>query len=454
MSYRDPKDTGKYLDAGAAQAIKERDAIAQQNASAGSGLETNIKSLVQGGINLLSKKKKEMKDFNKALLKEESKLYEKVGGFDMGYDGYNEKAEGFFYGLIDQYTQIKNHIDNGTMKDVQLGKRDLANIKGLIDQYSTAIPKVLSTAQFITEAANTASKNGMGAPNTLSVTGAPPAQLAIIKKISSGGPAGEDIEIRHEGGAIILYDTRTRAELNIREFNKAITNKNNPYLKTVPDLNKGMTNAYEAFTKNHKGEMEDGTFITNQDVGEGEAPIPTMSMVQEEKLKLSLMGGKRWDYAANKASDYHTGGSYEPIIGSFGESIWEDMMPNGLTKGREYPSQPPLFGDAGYKKYYDEFYAPMLDYLATTTINNNAVDVQRQSQNMDAWAEKYGNDPNFMTYDEKYGRESGEDYEKKQDSFLGKAGISPEDQEIIDNAKPGETITVTINGVRETLIKN
>ena len=220
----------------------------------------------------------------------------------------------------------------------------------------------------------------------------------------------------------------------------------------VPDLSEGMKNNYNAFLKNHKGEMEDGTFITNEDIGDGESPIPTMDMVQEEKLKLALMGNKRFDFASNKASRYHTGGGFEPIIGSYGESIWEDMMPDGLTKGREYPSQPPMFGDAGYDKYYDEFYAPMLDYLATTTINNNATNVQRQSQNMEAWEEKYGSDE--LTYDEKYGRGSGEDYEKKQDAFLGKAGISPEDQKIMDNAKPGETITVTINGVKETLVKN
>ena len=46
-------------------------------------------------------------------------------------------------------------------------------------------------------------------PVDLSVTGAPAGQLAILKKIASPGPSGQDIEMRTEGGTIILYDTKT-----------------------------------------------------------------------------------------------------------------------------------------------------------------------------------------------------------------------------------------------------
>jgi len=433
MSYKDPQQTGQKVSDSAMRSVKERDNIQQQNAQAPSELETNLKSVVQGGINMLQAKKNAMRKFNKAVLKEENKLYEKVGGFTTSYAGYDAKAEAFFGDLISNYSTIKTHLDNSTMKDAQLGKRDLASIKNLIDDYGKAIPKVLATAQAITEAANVAGKDGMGAANTLSVTGAPPGQLAILKKIAAGGASGEDIDLIHEGGTIILVDNKTGARLNIKEFNTAMEDKNNPYLRYVPDLSKGMTNNYNAFTKNHKEEMID-TYTKVQDGVDPNSPeaVRTMSIDQENALKSAMMGAYRMDWKSGKPSkEFRTGGGFEKMIGQYGESIWEDKMPNSLTKGLEYPMEPPMYGTPGYKEYYETYYEPMLDYLATMSINNNAVDVQRQSQNPAAWEEKYGSGTSF---DKKY-KGTAEEYDRKMDDFLG-------DEQRLSKVKPGEVITL------------
>jgi len=414
--------------------------------------DPNVTSLIQSGIGMLSAKKEAMKGFTREVLKEERKMYEKVGGMATGYNGYDQKAESFFEGLIDQYNVIKSHLDAGTMKDANLGKRDLATIKNLIDQYGEAIPKVIGTAKAITAASEAAGREGMGSPNTLSVAGAPPAQLAIIKKISSGGPSGEDIEIAHRDGTIVLYDTKTGAELNMKEFNKAITNKNNPYLKYVPDLKKGMTNAFDSFNKNHEGAMQDTyTKEMPSDVPGGE-PTRIMPMRKEEDLKVALMGAKRADYDKDgnpKLSEYHSGGAYEKMITDFGESIWEDMMPDGLTQGKEYISNPPIFGDKGYKEYYYDYYLPMLDYLATTTINNNTQGIQRESQNKERFKELYpelSDNKDATDYDKRYKGDSKQ-YKERQKKFTtdGKtqSGFSAEDKLKIAEAKVGEIIVLT-----------
>ena len=424
--------------------------------------DPNVTSLIQSGVGMLSAKKDAMKGFTREVLKEERKMYEKVGGMATGYNGYDKKAESFFEGLIDQYNVIKSHLDAGTMKDANLGKRDLATIKNLIDQYGEAIPKVIGTAKAITAASEAAGREGMGSPNTLSVAGAPPAQLAIIKKISSGGESGQDIEMSHRNGTIVLYDTKTGAELNMKEFNKAITNKNNPYLKYVPDLKKGMTNAFDSFNKNHEGAMQETYTKEIPSAESGGEPTRVMPMNKEEDLKIALMGAKRAEYnddGTPRLSKYHSGGAYEKMITDFGESIWEDMMPDGLTKGIEYESNPPIFGDDGYDVYYNKYYRPMLDYLATTTINNNTQGIQRESQNKERFAELYpnlSNNTNATDYDKRYkGFEKDDEdkvvkdsqYKKRQEKFTTdkktQSGFSAEDQKKIADAQVGEIIELT-----------
>ena len=182
-------------------------------------LNSNISSVLQGGTNYLLAKKDALRSFNKSLQQENQRIYDKVGSFETKYENFNTKSENFFMGLIDDYNEIKTHLNNGTMKDPSLGQKDLASIKNLIDMYGEALPKVLAVAGEIEDAGKKAAESGMGSPGTLSVTGAPTGQLAIIKKISSGGKAGDDIEMFREGGTIILKDKTTGAILNISEFN-------------------------------------------------------------------------------------------------------------------------------------------------------------------------------------------------------------------------------------------
>ena len=174
------------------------------------------------------------------------------------------------------------------------------------------------------------------------------------------------------------------------------------------------------------------------------------------------MGAKRAEYDPNgdpTLSKYHSGGAYEQMIIDFGESIWEDMMPDGLTKGVEYESNPPIFGDDGYDAYYEKFYRPMLDYLATTTINNNTQGIQRESQNKERFKELYpklSNNDNATDYDKRYkGFEKDDDdnvvkdsqYKKRQEKFTTDkkttSGFSKEDQEKIANAQTGTIIELS-----------
>ncbi len=335
MSYKDPKILqNNPMSASMARTVKERDAARAASAS-DNAVSANLSSLVQGGVNLITQKKKDLNKLNKAVLREDQRIYDKVGSFVTEYEGFNGKSEEFFGTLIEKYNTIKTHLNNGTLKDITLGQKDLADIKNIVDQYGTAIPKVLAMASEIDQAAKIAGEQGLGAAGTLSVIGAPAEQLAIIKKISSGGPAGEQVDIRYEGGTIILADTSTGAELNIREFNRAMNSKENPYLKLVPDLSKGMTVAYDAFNKDNKGAMQN-TFTKPAPGQDPNSPEATriMSSDQEIKLKESMMGAFQTDFTKGGGvpTTFRDGGVFKEMYKQHAESIWEDMMPDGLTK--------------------------------------------------------------------------------------------------------------------------
>ena len=79
----------------------------------------NLSSLIQGGINLATKRKAN-REFNKAVTREEQGLYNKVSSYDEVADQLDIKTDKFFYDLISDYNEIKNHIDNGTMLDTEL----------------------------------------------------------------------------------------------------------------------------------------------------------------------------------------------------------------------------------------------------------------------------------------------------------------------------------------------
>lgn len=381
----------------------------------------NLSSLIQGGINLATKRKAN-REFNKTVTREEQGLYNKVSSYDEVADQLDIKTDKFFYDLISDYNEIKNHIDNGTMLDTELGKRDLATIKSVVDVYAEALPKIISTGDQIVKSANIEAKEGQGAANTLSVSGAPLAQRNIIRKMYQGDVA--DLEFQRDGSNVIVYDNSTGTLLNINEFNQAVTNKDNPYLKFVPDIKEQLTSGYDLFMKNNKGEFQN-TFseilqpdpnATDEEKAKYAAnptAIRYMSKANEEALFDALMGQPL--ILNGEITDMKNGGSFREIINQHGESIWEDMMP--LKKETpQWPTQVPAIGDSDYKDFYDNYYEPMLIYLAGRTIDENTKDLRRESMEKD---------------------------DAKTQNFKDEFKYSDDDKNKIASAKPGDIITLS-----------
>ena len=381
----------------------------------------NLSSLIQGGINLATKRKAN-REFNKTVTREEQGLYNKVSSYDEVADQLDIKTDKFFYDLISDYNEIKNHIDNGTMLDTELGKRDLATIKSVVDVYAEAIPKIISTGDQIVKSANIEAKEGQGAANTLSVSGAPLAQRNIIRKMYQGDVA--DLEFQRDGSNVIIYDNSTGTLLNINEFNQAVTNKDNPYLKFVPDIKEQLTTGYDLFMKNNKGEFQN-TFseilqpdpnATDEEKAKYAAnptAIRYMSKANEEALFDALMGQPL--ILNGNITDMKNGGAFREIINQHGESIWEDMMP--LTKGTpQWPTQVPAIGDPDYRDFYNNYYEPMLIYLAGRTIDENTKDLRRESMEKD---------------------------DAKTQNFKDEFKYSDEDKNKIASAKTGDIITLS-----------
>ena len=381
----------------------------------------NLSSLIQGGINLATKRKAN-REFNKTITREEQGLYNKVSSYDEVADQLDIKTDKFFYDLISDYNEIKNHIDNGTMLDTELGKRDLATIKSVVDVYAEALPKIISTGDQIVKSANIEAKEGQGAANTLSVSGAPLAQRNIIRKMYQGDVA--DLEFQRDGSNVIVYDNSTDTLLNINEFNQAVTNKDNPYLKFVPDIKEQLTNGYDLFMKNNKGEFQN-TFseilqpdpnATDEEKAKYAAnptAIRYMSKANEEALFDALMGQPL--ILNGKITNMKNGGAFREIINQHGESIWEDMMP--LKKETpQWPTQVPAIGDPDYKDFYDNYYEPMLIYLAGRTIDENTKDLRRESMEKD---------------------------DAKTQNFKDEFKYSDEDKNKIASAKSGDIITLS-----------
>lgn len=401
------------------EAVQRR--VAAQQALFDDRSSANLSSLIQGGINLATKRKAN-REFNKTITREEQGLYNKVSSYDEVADQLDIKTDKFFYDLISDYNEIKNHIDNGTMLDTELGKRDLATIKSVVDVYAEALPKIISTGDQIVKSANIEAKEGQGAANTLSVSGAPLAQRNIIRKMYQGDVA--DLEFQRDGSNIIVYDNSTDTLLNINEFNQAVTNKDNPYLKFVPDIKEQLTNGYDLFMKNNKGEFQN-TFseilqpdpnATDEEKAKYAAnptAIRYMSKANEEALFDALMGQPL--IINGKMTDMKNGGAFREIINQHGESIWEDMMP--LKKETpQWPTQVPAIGDPDYKDFYDNYYEPMLIYLAGRTIDENTKDLRRESMEKD---------------------------DAKTQNFRDEFKYSDEDKNKIASAKTGDIITLS-----------
>ena len=357
------------------ETLKDSD---QQEANRQARNTQNISALVNTGLSLVTEsiapKADALSELNKDYQKQTQKLYNKVGSaaYDTGFEGTDKKADVFMNGLIDDYYRIKNSIKD--MKDPSLGQQDLAMIENMVNQYGDGVTNMVAFNSQIEKA----TKADLNSGGKLSRTGAPAAQLQIIRKISGGGAEAEDIEFRREGGNIMLYDRTTKQTLNITEFNKA-QQAGEQYLKfAIPT--EETTSGF--FKKVIEDKSEGGTFLekftTKNDKGGFK-----MTTEQQADYKDFVMGKE-------PGSDYSTGGMFEGLLagdGNVAESIWEDQMFDaGIATGQwptgeedntvysgktsdqiiEAAKRPNATEEEKelYKLFYKDFYEPALNFLA------------------------------------------------------------------------------------------
>ena len=451
MSYAKPQTTYEpYRDIYKESRQLEQAAAAEQSQRNANNLGTLV-STGMGVISDVVKRKEGLEAFSAEALKRSNKLNDKVAKFGSPYDDFNKKSEEFFFGLIGEFNDIQSALDNGTHKNPQLARQDLARIERLVDQYKEGIGDVLATGQIIDDAMEIYKREGAGAAGTLSVTGALAPQLNIIDKMRRGGSLANDISISHDGGSIILTDTKTGAILNMDEFNKAIVDKNNPYITLVPDLKEQLKDGYDFFTKDKEGQYQ-SKYTTVSDANPNDPNAQRyMTESQEQELIESLKGSPQIDYRTGKPTAYLDGGMFRAIISSEGESIWEDMMPTSITKDLEYPDPPPAFGSPEYEEFYNTFYGPMLSFMSEKTVTENTQDIRRESVEKRMNAAKVdepkvdadGN-PTARELNKELGRD---DFDSKGASRLSQRFITSnnikEDEELIKNAKVGQVVTLS-----------
>lgn len=330
---------------------------------------TNANALAQGVINSIGSKKEALKEFTKGQKRDQQNLYNDVASYSLGYEDFNKKSDIFFHDLIDKYSEIQGHLNNGTMVDEQLGRQDLAKIKNLVNVYGDAVPRMQKIAAAIDQASN-----DPDSPQ-LSVTGAPPEQMQIITKIVNG----DNIDIIQDGDSIILKDPDNGAILNVGEFNKAFANNKNPYLKYEADVEKPLKTAFTNYMKDDEDQFTSlfTTPVTRKDRNGDDVKITTMTLEQQDKLRNAMIG------PINKSTGLPQG-QFTDLIRLEGESIWEDVMDGGrgykdfdgededvAVEWFAGKNSVPVPGDPEfplYKKQYDV----MLNYLSTRALEDNA----------------------------------------------------------------------------------
>ena len=453
----------------------------------------NENTIVEAGVDVFSgllKKKMNMNTFSKESIARSKKLNDQVATFGTPYDDFDLKSNSLMNDLVTKHNEISGVLDRGEAKNPNLANSELLKIEGIVDQYAQGITDIMASAKVIEQAMKIYTEKGAGAAGTLSVTGALPPQLNIIDKIRRGGELGKHIHIDHDGTNIILTDLSDEAcegaggcpVLNLGEFHKALLNENNPYIKLVPDISKELTNAYDSFMKNNKGaysdlytEVTQGFKEKNEErIKNGQAPLPEntaqrMISVEKEKQLISNMKGNPLlvdgSYIKVDGEMILDGGMFDGVISSFGESVWEDMMPTGITGTTQFPEAPVPVGDTKeYKEYYKNFKKPMLEYLAEQAIEKNGVDLQRTSVILRT-TNKGKNKPDVYNpkgdeYDavgkekEKYDenkQEGSNDFYNKGASRLSSKFITTsnlaEDEKMLEKAaKVGDTVVLS-NGV-------
>jgi len=397
MSYSDPKlinDKTVQIVGGMTEMAKQQFAADRQAEQ--QRVTANISSLVQGGINALTPKAQAMNKLDKSVIKSSQNMYNKIGSsdFDTGLDKWDETLDGFMNGIVDQNNLTIQAMNNGSMIDLSKGQRDIAMYENIVDIYEEAVPNIKAASNVINRSANA---TDIG--EKLSLTGPPPYQLDIIRKMNTD-EAG-DLQIIQEGNNIIIRDPNATyidpktgkevkgTELNINQFNKAITDKENPYFKYAVDTKPDTERNFNQKIKSGKDGAFNPLYVTiDEEAKDSNGQTVTtynMTPEQQEKFKKDVMG--------DKGNGYANGGQFAGLIEEFGESIWEDQMQGG-DNNTQYPEEVPkmptgsreaivksgdkealkLYDEQAeeYGTYYNDYYKPMLDALANQSLNNAA----------------------------------------------------------------------------------
>ena len=397
MSYSDPKlinDKRVEIVGGMTEMAKQQFAAERQADQ--QRITQNISSLVQGGINALTPKAQAMNKLDRSIIKSSQNMYNKIGSsdFDTGLEKWDETLDGFMNGIVDKNNLTVQAMNNGSMIDLSKGQRDIAMYENIVDIYEEAVPNIRAASNVINRSAN-ATEIG----EKLSLTGPPAYQLDIIRKMNTDEAA--DLQIIQEGNNIIIRDPNATyidpetgkevegTELNINQFNKAITDKENPYFKYAVDTKPDTERNFNQKIKSGKDGAFNPLYVTINDKAKDstgqEVTTYNMTIAQQEKFKKDVMGDKGGLYA--------NGGQFAGLIDQFGESIWEDQMQGG-DNNTQYPEEVPKMPtgsrqaivDSGdkealklydeqleeYNTYYNDYYKPMLDALANQSLNNAA----------------------------------------------------------------------------------
>jgi len=384
MSYSNPKEIKDgVLERSEKSLARQQEQQAKRQALKESTIASNITSLIKGGIDVVTNKNKALNKLNKSIVKGEQEMYDKVGsdGYDTGFNKYDENSEAFLHGLISKFNETSNALNNGTLIDNELGKRQLAQIKNMVDIYGDAVPNIQSVAKLLKQQANTDEKSAQ-----FSVTGAPAHQLDIIRKISAGG----DVQILNEDNSLVLYDPEAvwkdeegkehkGARLNISEFNKALLDKDNPYLKYKVDSSETELAAYNELVKQEEGFNDNYVTIEKSTNNNGDEVSKQIMTPDQQTTYINNVTAGNVTIPTNDEGYYTqlpggAGGhnAFKTILLKGGESIWEDE--GNMGEKTQWPKSFPTPGTKDFNDFVDNQYKPALNHLAKESLKNGAIE--------------------------------------------------------------------------------
>ncbi len=384
MSYRSPQQIKDgVLERSEKALAAQQEASAKRQALKESTIASNVTSLVKGGTSLVTEKNKSLNKLNKSIVKGEQEMYDKVGsdGYDTGFNKYDENSEAFLHGLISKYNETKNALDQDILIDSDMGKRQLSQIKNMVDIYGDAVPNIQLVSKMLKKQANATEKN-----EQFSVTGAPAHQLDIIRKISSGG----NVQILNEDNSIVLFDPEAvwkdekgkehkGARLNISEFNKALLDKDNPYLKYKVDPSETELAAYNELVKQEEGFNDNYVTIETSTNDENEEVSKQVMTPDQQTAYINNVTAGNVKIPTNDEGYYTqlpggAGGhnAFKTILLKGGESIWEDE--GNMGEKTQWPKSFPTPGTEEFHNFVGNQYIPALQHLAKESLTNGAIE--------------------------------------------------------------------------------